>query len=908
MRSPPHLRSRPSGHLLPRRADQTAHAVLAALLWLGFAAPGAAQLTSADIAELREKAAREGWTFTVGENPATALAIDQLCGLRPDRAVKLASRPALPRIGGLPTAFDWRELDGCTPVKDQGNCGACWAFATVGALESAILIKDGVTVDLSEQWLVSCNRDDYGCDGGWFAHEYHLDTPDRCGGTGAVLEAAFPYAQTQLACGCPFPHSYSITAWAYVDTESTVPTVDDLKQAIYTRGPVSASVYADAGFQAYTGGIYNRCVNGEVNHGILLVGWDDNQGPHGVWIVRNSWGAGWGEAGYMRIPYDCANIGFGACYVEYAGSEPTEVTIEPSSVDFGEVQIGQVAHATLTVTNAGDSVVNCAVIGLDGPFAVEGDAFFSLSPGAMKLVSVRFQPTLAGVLTRTLALSCGGPTVAINGTGVGFGAPADRCADAPPVSDGSYVADNHAADTELTGACEVGSTADVWWAYFPPFTGTATVDTFGSSFDTVLSVYAECGGNELACNDDAGSSGTRTSRVQFAVDPQQVYLIRVGGFAGALGDVALNIRTDLPRLNLSGQIVDPNGAGVGGVTITGLADGPVSDLNGAWVSSVAHGSTVTLVPVGGGWTFEPPSRTLENVVDDTYDVDFVARPAVFTISGRITAPDGEPLSGVPLSGLPGTPVTNGAGEYAAEVPYGFSADVTPQYDGLIFLPPARNYRWISADRLADHYTGMPPTGALQLTLAPRDALTAGAAWRVDGGAWQSSGATVAGLSPGTHAVEYHAAPLWTAPEAETVLILSNQTTTATRTYVKSRYMLTLSVTPPEGGELSASPPPAADGTYEAGTKVSLTAFPAAGFHVLRWVGVDAGAAAVGESVVITMTADQNVSVEFGLSAVAGEQVGIPAAGLGPTLCGGSMLGYAALTALGLCTLKRRGTR
>ncbi|MBN1661498.1 MAG: protease inhibitor I42 family protein, partial [Anaerolineae bacterium] len=76
-------------------------------------------------------------------------------------------------ITAVPAAYNWCDQGECAPVRDQGQCGSCWAFGTVGPLESAILIQDDVSRDLAEQYLVSCNTDGWGCDGGWWAHDYH---------------------------------------------------------------------------------------------------------------------------------------------------------------------------------------------------------------------------------------------------------------------------------------------------------------------------------------------------------------------------------------------------------------------------------------------------------------------------------------------------------------------------------------------------------------------------------------------------------------------------------------------------------------------------------------------------------------------------------------------------------------
>jgi len=288
------------------------------------AQPGNAELSNQDIAALQQRADAEGWTFEVGENEATQYSLEDLCGLRmPENWRDSARFVNLTPMMDLPDYFDWRDVDGCTIVKNQGGCGSCWAFATVGALECAIKIKDGLEVDLSEQWLVNCNSNGWGCDGGFFAHDYHEWKTDACGGTGAVLEDDCPYVAQDRLCDCPYDHWYTIESWAYIGNPYSVPPVDQIKQAIITYGPVSVGVYANAAMQAYNGGVFNGCASGATNHAVVLVGWDDNQGTEGVWFMRNSWGTGWGEdGGYMRMPYGCSSIGEGACFVDYGPLGP----------------------------------------------------------------------------------------------------------------------------------------------------------------------------------------------------------------------------------------------------------------------------------------------------------------------------------------------------------------------------------------------------------------------------------------------------------------------------------------------------------------------------------------------------------------------------------------------------------
>ncbi len=223
----------------------------------------------------------------------------------------------------LPASFDWRKKGKVTSIKDQGGCGSCWAFSTVGPFESLLKIKQKVSTDLSEQYLVSCNTDGWGCNGGWFAHDYHWKKkPPSETRAGAVLEKAFPYAEEDVACDGPYKHPYKLTGWRYVTNNKSVPSVAKIKEAIYRHGPVSVAVCVGPAFQAYKSGVFktNETCSGVVNHGVVLVGWDDAKK---AWILRNSWGTSWGQKGYMYIRYGTSKVGYAANYVTYAAPSYT---------------------------------------------------------------------------------------------------------------------------------------------------------------------------------------------------------------------------------------------------------------------------------------------------------------------------------------------------------------------------------------------------------------------------------------------------------------------------------------------------------------------------------------------------------------------------------------------------------
>ncbi|MCS7060936.1 MAG: C1 family peptidase [Anaerolineae bacterium] len=225
----------------------------------------------------------------------------------------------------FPRYFNWCDQNKCPPIRNQGWCGSCWAFATVGAMESAVLIArptlNPTQVNFSEQFLVSCNRQGWGCNGGWWGHHYHTNL--RIAGepmAGPVGETAFPYQATDAPCNGPYLHRWQARAWNYVRPSNpfSVPSVDELKQAILQYGPVAVAVNVGSQFAGYTGGVFttNEAANADdVNHGVVLVGWNEDAQ---AWILRNSWGVNWGLNGYMLIRYGVSNVGYGASYVNGA--------------------------------------------------------------------------------------------------------------------------------------------------------------------------------------------------------------------------------------------------------------------------------------------------------------------------------------------------------------------------------------------------------------------------------------------------------------------------------------------------------------------------------------------------------------------------------------------------------------
>ncbi|CAD6184471.1 unnamed protein product [Caenorhabditis auriculariae] len=244
-------------------------------------------------------------TFEMGLNHIADLPFSQyrkLNGFRrvfSDRRQKNSSTFLAPFNVQVPDEVDWREKGLVTDVKNQGMCGSCWAFSATGALEGQHARKLGSLVSLSEQNLVDCSTKygNHGCNGGLmdFAFEYIKDNK------GVDTEDSYPYKGRDMKC-----HFNKKTIGAddagYVD----LPEGDEekLKIAIATQGPISVAI--DAGhrsFQLYKKGVYydEECSSEELDHGVLLVGYGTDPEAGDYWLVKNSWGTGWGEKGYIRI-------------------------------------------------------------------------------------------------------------------------------------------------------------------------------------------------------------------------------------------------------------------------------------------------------------------------------------------------------------------------------------------------------------------------------------------------------------------------------------------------------------------------------------------------------------------------------------------------------------------------------
>ena len=201
---------------------------------------------------------------------------------------------------GVPCKKDWQSLGKVTSVKDQKNCGSCWAFAAAAAVESAYLINYANYLNLSEQELVSCATSswgNFGCSGGWPHKAMDYIIKNRI-----HRESNFPYTATNSACSpiVPTLYKYPIKSRTVVIPQNRM---DIFLQALNKR-PIAVAFKVAGGFYNYKSGIYNpifdaACGTPGINHAVLAVGYDLGCNP--FIRFKNSWGAGWGDNGYFRM-------------------------------------------------------------------------------------------------------------------------------------------------------------------------------------------------------------------------------------------------------------------------------------------------------------------------------------------------------------------------------------------------------------------------------------------------------------------------------------------------------------------------------------------------------------------------------------------------------------------------------
>lgn len=257
---------------------------------------------------IEEWNSKEGQTHVVGHNEFSDWTQDERSKLRgfSGDLRNVANTPAEPvtNVTDIPASVDWREKGAVNEVQNQGQCGSCWAFSAVGAMEGAHFVKTGELVKLSEQQCVDCDDQSKGCNGGLQASCFEYAELDSM-----VPETEYPYSGFADTCFVPYDGKIKVQSYTNVPKNS----VSALKEAI-AKQPVAVTVDAAAyPFMHYIKGIVtDKTCGTSLDHAVIAVGYGTENGTD-YYIVRNSWGDHWGESGYIRI---AAVDGEGICGIQ----------------------------------------------------------------------------------------------------------------------------------------------------------------------------------------------------------------------------------------------------------------------------------------------------------------------------------------------------------------------------------------------------------------------------------------------------------------------------------------------------------------------------------------------------------------------------------------------------------------
>ncbi|KAJ7560923.1 hypothetical protein O6H91_03G006400 [Diphasiastrum complanatum] len=246
-------------------------------------------------------------------------------GFKPDRSRRLKGQTATFRhedLQGIPASIDWRKKGAVTGVKDQGGCGSCWAFSAIAAVEGINGIVTGDLMSLSEQELVDCDRSyDQGCNGGLMDYAFEFIIKNG----GIDTEKDYPYKGVDGTCDQIRKNAHVVTIDGYKDV---TPNNEDALKVAVANQPISVAIEAAGrSFQFYNGGVFSGSCGTNLDHGVTAVGYGTD-GSVDYWLIKNSWGASWGENGYIRIQRNVA-VKTGLCGIAIEPSYPLKTGPNP---------------------------------------------------------------------------------------------------------------------------------------------------------------------------------------------------------------------------------------------------------------------------------------------------------------------------------------------------------------------------------------------------------------------------------------------------------------------------------------------------------------------------------------------------------------------------------------------------
>jgi C1A family cysteine protease len=608
--------------------------------------------------------------------------------------------------------FDWRNYGGTnyvTPVKDQGNCGSCWAFATTAALESYTLIHGAydTKLNLSEQVMISCSGAG-SCLNGGTLNQASIFAQQ----VGLPADSMFPYTAQDSACTLAAANwqnsTDKIKVWDWIST-GNAPTIDTIKNALYTYGPLIASMNVYDDFFAYGKGVYTK-TSGVLRggHAILIVGYaDDSTSPGGGYLIaKNSWGTGWGEGfgtstgGFFRIAYSettsaTSATQFGWWLIAYDPTAPScTFSLSATSKSF-PVSAG---NATFSVSTGGSctwsaqSDASWLTVPSDvtsGYGTVSYSATANTGVTRTGVISaIDANGNAAGTLTVTQLGSNASYTVsgtvrssagvALSGATVSVAGKTTTTSSAGAFSLTGIAAGSYTVTAALSGYNAYSSGAltvaanQVLSITLAPLTYSVS-GSVKSGTVAVAGATVSIGSLSTTSGTDGSYSLSGLGAGAYTITVSKASYTTYTGSLGISGSLTgFNIALVQPTFTVSGTVRggSSTGALLTGAFVSVAGKTATTDANGAFsVSGVTPGTYALTVTMPGYTTFSNASLVVN--ANQVIGVTLATLPAVYTVSGIVTSSSGSGL-------LPGALVTIGdksatvssAGSYSLSISAG----------------------------------------------------------------------------------------------------------------------------------------------------------------------------------------------------------------------------------------------